>query len=339
MIRIRRLLALPLAALALASPIRASEVRDRAKMFSPEAIRQAQATLDRAESRTRVPTIIETVPSLGGESIEDASMAHARRSGIRGVYVLIARDEKELQARTTQDYLGHSGRRAIEGAFAAGFRRGDFDAGLLKGSEAIASAVTEAGPLPSGRAQAPDRRGAPVPGGRRPQGSSGLGVLLVIGAVILGVLFLTRMFGRANRGAYGGPPGPGGPMGGPGGYGAPGYGAPGFGGRGGFFSGLLGGLGGAMAGNWLYDQFSGRHHHHPDSTGGAGYAPGEAGPPADAGGDWGSPSEGGTSWGDGGGTSWGGGDVADAGGGWGGGGDWGGGGGDWGGGGGGGDWT
>ena len=44
--------------------------------------------------------------------------------------------------------------------------------------------------------------------------------------------------------------------GGPGYYGGAGYG----GGRGGFFSSVLGGLGGALAGNWLYDQFSGGRH-------------------------------------------------------------------------------
>ena len=37
---------------------------------------------------------------------------------------------------------------------------------------------------------------------------------------------------------------------------APGYG--GGGGGGGFMSSMFGGIGGALAGNWLYDQFSGR---------------------------------------------------------------------------------
>jgi uncharacterized protein len=87
-------------------------------------------------------------------------------------------------------------------------------------------------------------------------------------------------------------------------------------------SSLFGGLGGAMAGNWLYDQFG--RHHSADPTS---YAPGaEPAPPADAGPDWQDAGDGGGDWGGG-----------DAGGG--GGGDWGGGGGgDWGGGGGGGDW-
>ncbi len=156
--------------------------------------------------------------------------------------------------------------------------------------------------------------------------------------MIIGVLLLTRLFSRANQpGGYGASGRPG-PMGGPG-YGAGGYGAPGYGGRGGFWQGMLGGLGGAIAGNWLYGQFSGRHHQPDHDYGGTGYTGAEGGAlPPDTGADWG-----GT-----GGADWGGGDVADTGGDWGGGGggdwggggggDWGGGGGDWGGGGGG-DWT
>jgi uncharacterized protein len=80
-------------------------------------------------------------------------------------------------------------------------------------------------------------------------------------------------------------------------------------------SSLFGGIGGAMAGNWLYDQFSGRHHGssgnmYPDQTG---Y---DQGGPADdpstgswggGGGDWGGGDGGGGDWGgggDGGGGDW-----------------------------------
>jgi uncharacterized protein len=83
---------------------------------------------------------------------------------------------------------------------------------------------------------------------------------------------------------------------------------------------MLGGLGGAMAGNWIYDQMSGRHHHRSDA--GLGPDPGVTDQTTPANDDWGG-GDGGMSWGN------------DAGGG---GSDWGGGGSDWGGGGGGGDW-
>ena len=62
---------------------------------------------------------------------------------------------------------------------------------------------------------------------------------------------------------------------GPGGYYGGGGPATAAGGGGGFFSGLLGGLGGAMAGNWLYDQMSGRHG--GMTSAGAGYPTDEHG--------------------------------------------------------------
>jgi hypothetical protein len=327
----RTMLAAPLALALLAAPAFASEIRDRAGMFSPEAIKQAEATLDKAESQTGVPTIVETVESLGGRPIREVALADARASGIRGVFVLIAEKEKKLESISFESFLGDQRHEVIETVFAQQFKQGNRDAGLVKGAGAIANALKQSGGLPSkGRAAAPPAR---VP--NRRGGSSGLGVLLVIGGVILVVLFLTRLF--ANRGGqYGAPGQPGGPMGRPGlgagGYGPGGYG--GYGGRGGFWQGMLGGLGGALAGNWLYDQFSGRHHHDPGRDYASGFPQG-GGSIEPTGGDWGGGDAGGTSWGDaGGGTSWG--DVADAGGG----GDWGGGGGDWGGGdAGGGDWT
>ena len=102
---------------------------------------------------------------------------------------------------------------------------------------------------------------------------------------------------------------------------------------------MLGGLGGALAGNWLYDQFSGRHGG-PGHTDAGSYVPTESTSAYDPTGDApvGADDDGGmgASWGDDPG-------AADTGGDWSGGdggGDWGGGGGDWGGGGGdgGGDW-
>jgi hypothetical protein len=97
---------------------------------------------------------------------------------------------------------------------------------------------------------------------------------------------------------------------------------------------MLGGLGGALAGNWLYDQFSGRHGGYSGADAAHSSDYGSAYP--DQGGDAivgadDDPS-GGASWDDAGTADTGGGDWG------GGGGDWGGGGGDWGGGGGGGDW-
>lgn len=74
--------------------------------------------------------------------------------------------------------------------------------------------------------------------------------ILIVGAIILGGLFLLGMVGRALGRGAGATPGMG--MGG-GGVAA----GPGMGGGGGFGSGLMGGVFGALAGNWLYNSFSG----------------------------------------------------------------------------------
>jgi hypothetical protein len=131
----------------------------------------------------------------------------------------------------------------------------------------------------------------------------GLGVWLVIGLI------------RAFTGGGGG--------GGPGG----GYG----GGGGGFMTSLMGGMFGAMAGMWMYNNLMGGHDYHNDAMAGDNYGSDGAGNTGDGNYDDGAAATDGD-WGDGGGDA-GGGDWGGDGGG---GGDWGGGGGDFGGGGG--DW-
>jgi uncharacterized protein len=326
----RWLLALPLALAASATlgTAGAASVRDQANLFSADAVQQAETELNRVESENKIPITIETIPSLNGESIEDVSLAHAKRAGSKGIHVLIAKKEHQIYDRVSRTYSGaiNAARQAtIREAFEASFKKGDFDGGLLQGVKAIASTVSAA--RGEFRAAVPAQgRGGPMLGRRANPGGGGfgLGSLLGIGLLIVGVLFFFRLIGSLFRGAGSAP----GQMGGPG-Y-RPGYGGGMGGGGGGFMSSLFGGIGGAMAGNWLYDQFSGRHHGSVDQTS---YDPATGAAPApDAAPEWGEGGAGGDWGGDagGGGGDWGGG------GGGGGGGDWGGGGGgDWGGGGGG----
>jgi uncharacterized protein len=313
----------------------ASEVRDNAGMFSAAAVREAQAILDRAERIHKVPTIVETIDTLGRDvdpkdktavrkAIDRLSLEKARRSGIQGVYVLIARDQSEIEARDYKGFLGKDLRASIERAFVERFRERQFDEGLIAGSTATADALAAARPAGARGAAPLVDRNVVTPDEPRPAADnrgSGMGVLLILGGVLVGIVLLSRMLGNRQpamrRDGY-----PGQPLGGQDPYaGQPGgpvpYGAPQP--RGGFLPGLFGGLGGAIAGNWIYDQMTGRHGHgpgHADPYGQAGNAlPPDPGPLAQGGDDWGG--------GDGG-MDWGGGDM--------GGGDWGGdaGGGDWG---------
>ena len=358
MLRNRWMSPLPLLVLtALAVPqLGAAEIRDRAGMFSAEAVRKAQAEFDRSERTTSVPVVIETIPSIPGlergassaekrRAIEVLAEKKAKEIRYEGVYLLISKEDQvfsELLVRERYaSLLPRDRRRAVRDAFLGEFKNNRFDAGLVKGAGTLAGSLSEA-PV-----AAPRRA---VPGVQAPRrgdaGKFGLGTLLAIGLGIFGVLVLLRVLGGLfGRGAgYPAQTGMGGmgPGMGPGpGYGGPGYG---YGGPrgGGFFSGMLGGLGGALAGNWLYDQFSGRHAGAGHVDAGS-YTPGEVTESADPGDDAfvGGGDDGGmgTSWSDPGGETggdWGGGDGGGDWGGGGGGGDWGGG--DWGGGGDGGGW-
>jgi hypothetical protein len=338
---IRWLLCVPLATLALSSPASASEINDTAGMFDPAVVRRAQAELERIERQYQVPITIETTPSLDGQNVNDLAVLRDRQRGNRGIYILMAQREHKISnvliPGTLKDRLPEQRLLGVRDAFTAGFKQGDFNGGLtqgIRGIEAMLSVETaEAGrPLVPAAPRPPGARDRAAPAGRplggvapagRNGGGSGFGMLIMIGlvivAVLIGLRLLGSLFGGARRG-YGTP-------GSPGGYG---YG----GGGGGFFSSLFGGLGGALAGNWIYDQFSGRHRSPGgDYQGGSSFDPGlppSSGAGSDeivgadygggAGGDWGGSDAGGGDWGGGAGGDWGGG---------GGGGDGGGGGGDW----------
>lgn len=338
--------ALILAAGALAP---AAEIRDGAGMFGAETVRKAQTELDRIEREYSVPVTVETVKTLNGKNINDVLEGHAKAANAEGVYALIARDDHKIQVLAGNSYHKHLTTErmlSIRQAFESKFRTRDYDGGLTEGVRKLDGTLAEAKAEAGGSlkdASPPARRAVNAPAApRRPAArtsSWGAGSLIGIVLMILAALLVFRIIGALFSSARGGGNyGPGygpGRMGGPGyGGGGPGYG-PGYGGGGGgggFMSSLFGGIGGAMAGNWLYDKMSGNHQGGYSDQAGYGAA-GASGPgvtdqsaapsewdqSADAGGDWGAAN-----------TA----DAGNAGGDWGGtgGGDWGGGGGDWGGG-------
>ena len=330
-------------------------------MFSEGAVKKAQAELDRIERTTHIPVVIETIdkvpqprcgasPAAKKRAIDELAVQRDKKIRDEGIYLLISKDDhlnsNVLVRQRIAALIPIEKRDAIRDAFIEGFRKRDFDGGLTHGVQAVERAL-EGASVGHNAAQAPG--GLPLaPRARGGQSTMGTFLLIILG--IFGVLLVLRLlgglFGRSAGAGYPnqmggmGMPRPGMGPGGPGYYG----GGPGYGGRGGgIFSSVLGGLGGALAGNWLYDQFSGRHGNvnSADAVHSADYASGvpDQGGDAIVGAD--DDPAGGASWDDGGTTDTGGGDWGGGGGDWGGGGgggDWGGGGGDWGGGGGGGDW-
>ena len=335
----RPILAVPILIVASAATVLA-DVRDKAKMFGADVVSQANTQIGKLERTFNIPITIETTPSLDGVDIDKAIPEYARRDNVRGLFILIARREGKIQAEASREYQKYFTRprfQAIYKPFLPGFKRKDYDGALVAGVTELFNTLQTV-KSEFGAITPVDPRTNPAPAGRRPVGAAapqakgGFPMFGLIGIIvlILGVVFVVRilgaLMGSGRHQNYGGPgygPGGGGPMQGPGGYGGPGYGGGGYGGQpargGGFMSSMFGGIGGAMAGNWLYDRF-GRSHQDPSS----GYAPGAESAPADAGPDWSGANDGGGSWGGDAGAGGGGGGGDWGGGGGGGGGDWGG---------------
>jgi uncharacterized membrane protein YgcG len=355
MANLRWLLAISvaMAAMVIATPAPAATIHDGAGMFNPNVVKKLEADLDRLERKTKIPVVIETIDAIPGLDADAASaerrkaidqLAVKRDKALRdeGVYLLISKRDKVFSPVLIREryeaWLPKEKRNTIRDALHEEFKKGDYDAGLTRAVEMIEQALEKAS------VATPATK---VPGAlprKAEAGQSTMATFVMILLAIVAVLVVLRVLGGLlSRSGNSGYPGQMGGMGmqrpgmGPGqGYYGGGYGG---GGGGGFFSSLMGGIGGAVAGNWLYDQFSGRHGNvHSSET----YSPGSGAGVPDQGGDAiiGADDDpgGGTSWDDaGGGNDAGGGDWGGGGGDWGGGGgDWGGGGGD--GGGGGGDW-
>jgi len=291
-------------------------VRDRAHLFSAEAVEKADQALQTLRQTRHQNVVIETVESLDGDSMEKRAIANAKSLNIHGLYILIAKAEHKLwiePSRSARTVFPKDKIEAINSVLTNSFKERQFDQGLSKAVAEIESAAREAANL-----DVPAAPAAPVPAAKVPEvaplarKSNILPTLLLGGVGIIILLWLLgKVFGRsrpqtgydmppsqpqgfgtippggygAPGGGYGAgthPPGSGGP--GPYGYGpAPGYPAAGYGAPpprqgGGFISSALGGIGGAVVGNILYDQF-GRPHTpeghpiHGDVTGAGGTPP------------------------------------------------------------------
>ena len=119
----------------------ASAVKDAAGLFDLGAIESARKELLRLEAETNVATVIETIESLKGQKIAETAARAARRSGIDGVFILIAKNEKSLELLVSKKYAASLTRlrqEEIRAAFIEGFKKRDFDEGLRRGVAAIA---------------------------------------------------------------------------------------------------------------------------------------------------------------------------------------------------------
>jgi uncharacterized membrane protein YgcG len=276
-------------------------VQDQAGMFSASTVSSLNERIGSFNAQTGKEIVVMTVPSLGSATLQDAANTAFSQQSVNGVLIFIARDDRRdiivpdkpgAQAGWfTPDVLS-----SIRTTMESQFRSEDFDAGITSAVNGVLNVYrAHVGSL---RQTGSSPAGVPM---TRPSAATSTGVhismfwwiiIIVVGFLILRSVM--RAMSTPRYGPPGAPPGTPGAPGGmpPAGYG-PGYGA-GYGGYGGgggsFWSGLLGGLGGAWLGN---EMFGNRGF-----GGGGAIGPADAGQAAtpDAGGGWGSGGDAGGGW-------------------------------------------
>ena len=231
-----------------------------------------------------------TVASLGNATLQDAANTAFSQQAVNGVLIFIARDDRRdiivpdragSQAGWfTPDVLG-----SIRTAMESQFRSENFDAGITGAVDGVLNIYRAH--VGSQRQTSSSPAGALV---TRPNVATSTGVHISmfwwIIIIVAGFLILRSVMRAMSAPRYYGPPGSPPGTGAPGsmppqgygpGYG--GYGGGGYGGGGSFWSGLLGGLGGAWLGNEMFG----------NRGAGSAIGPGDAGQAAapDSGGGWG----------------------------------------------------
>src|SRR5262249_35733282 len=124
-----------------------ADVRDRAGLFGADEIVTAKRELERVARQSGASIVIETVDSLEGEPADRFAVNLARRSGIRGIFILVARKEHKLEvlgSGRSRDILTDAHRREIIEGFSQGFRRNDANDGLRRGVAELAKVLESA---------------------------------------------------------------------------------------------------------------------------------------------------------------------------------------------------
>jgi uncharacterized membrane protein YgcG len=245
--------ALALGAVAAPASARDSYVSDGAGLFSAGTVTNLNQEIGDFAHQTGKEVVVVTVPSLDGATPQDAAEKAFAQQQVNGVLIFLAKAEKKdgiVGDTASKTFFPSGSFDNIREAMRGYFRTGDFDQGITTGVGLILSGYRS-----HERTLTTQGARAAVPTSSQSFGGGGMSLLWLILILLAGFLIIRAVF-RALMG--GGqrmmPPGYGsqgyGQQGGMPGYGMPGYG--GGGGGGSFFSGLLGGLGGAFIGNELF---------------------------------------------------------------------------------------
>jgi uncharacterized protein len=233
-------------------------VQDGASMFGSSTVTSLNQTIGDFNRTTGKEVVVVTVPSLDGATVQDAAEKAFATQQVNGVLIFLAKTERKdlvVPDRAAASFFPRGTTSSISAAMRGYFRSGDYDEGITTGVNLVIDQYrSHERVMPGAQLQ----RTSYTPSTSSFGG--GMSLFWIILILIAGFLIIRAIF-RAMAGPRMMPPGYGGP-GGPG-YGGPGYGGPGYGGGygggggGSFFSGLLGGLGGAFLGNELFNRGGG----------------------------------------------------------------------------------
>lgn len=258
--------------------VQAADVSDGGGFFSAGAIAKANEAIRALEKKSGHDVRIETFATVPDGKAQAVSKMDAKEREMffsnwlhdraeatksRGVVILICKDPSHLRLWAGKPLeragFGAAQAKPITAALLTGFKAKEYDKALNDTVTQLTTAL-EGLHAVRGAAAAPAHPANPIPHKTTPQPAhherpaaqqTGYGGLIFVMAIVIGgivvISLLSRLFGGRQSGA-----GPGG-----------GYGG---GGGGGFMQGLAGGIFGAVAGNWLYNQFSGGHAHGSDSN-------------------------------------------------------------------------
>ena len=260
---------------------RAVDVSDAGHFFSAEALEKANKAIAEIEKKSGHEIRIETHATVPADKVEavskmdrtqkkefihDWTKARAKEVKENGTLVLICKDPAQIKTwfsgKLNDEGMTQSDRDAVSDAFVTGFKAKNYDGAL---SDAVSKLHSGYAKLSPTHAKGHTSNNAPIHRSpvashpiavQKPMQSSWMPMIWTIGLVLLGMFVISSLI-RAFSGGGGGRGYGGGGYGGQPGYGG-GYG----GGGGGFLSSMAGGIFGAVAGNWVYDQFSGGHSAH-----------------------------------------------------------------------------
>ncbi len=271
-------------------------VQDQAGMFSASTVSSLNERIGNFNAQTGKEVVVMTVSSLGNATLQDAANTAFSQQAVNGVLIFIARDDRRDiivpdRAGSQAGWFTPDVLRSIRTTMESQFRSEDFDAGITSAVDGVLNVYrARAGSL----RQSNSSTGVPA---TRSSVATRTGVHLSmfwwIVIIVVGFLILRSVMRAMSTPRYGPPGAPPGTPGAPGGMPPAGYGAgygPGYGGYGGggsFWSGLLGGLGGAWLGNEMFG-----------NRGGGAIGPADAGQTStpDAGGGWGGGGDAGGGW-------------------------------------------